>query len=255
MPERRPSRALARLPRYLRCMDDALPRRAYRSLPPAPRRRMISFPVVSPSVALPRRTGLARPRGEGHRQEQGVAECCSIWREETAIHPRRHQPPGRQAVEGLPADLPHRARSGRRRVLPGTPRLLTHLPYGVPPEYIVAIVGVETFYGRTPVLLCRRAGTLAFYYPKRAVLREQLNRSCGTAGRTPRRSASIPHGFLCGRRASLAPSRLRLRCRLRPRRPIDRRADGHLRQRPIISRARLATGGPGRRAPSRMRAG
>jgi membrane-bound lytic murein transglycosylase B len=49
--------------------------------------------------------------------------------------------------------------------------------YGVAPEYIVAIVGVETFYGKntgkTKVL--DALVTLAFYYPKRApFFREQL---------------------------------------------------------------------------------
>ncbi len=44
------------------------------------------------------------------------------------------------------------------------------LEYGVPPEIIVAIIGVETFYGRNtgsyPVLDALH--TLGFYYPKRA---------------------------------------------------------------------------------------
>jgi len=42
--------------------------------------------------------------------------------------------------------------------------------YGVPPEYIVAIVGVETFYGRNTgkYKVLDALTTLAFYYPKRA---------------------------------------------------------------------------------------
>ncbi|HEY4294458.1 MAG TPA: lytic murein transglycosylase B [Luteibacter sp.] len=49
--------------------------------------------------------------------------------------------------------------------------------YGVPPEYIVAIVGVETFYGRNTGKwkVLDALATLAFYYPKRApFFREQL---------------------------------------------------------------------------------
>ncbi|MBB3227746.1 membrane-bound lytic murein transglycosylase B [Luteibacter sp. Sphag1AF] len=49
--------------------------------------------------------------------------------------------------------------------------------YGVPPEYIVAIVGVETFYGRNTgkYKVIDALTTLAFYYPKRApFFREQL---------------------------------------------------------------------------------
>nr|WP_250340681.1 lytic murein transglycosylase B [Luteibacter flocculans] len=49
--------------------------------------------------------------------------------------------------------------------------------YGVPPEYIVAIVGVETFYGRNTGKwkVLDALTTLAFYYPKRApFFREQL---------------------------------------------------------------------------------
>jgi membrane-bound lytic murein transglycosylase B len=49
--------------------------------------------------------------------------------------------------------------------------------YGVPPEYIVAIVGVETFYGRNTgkYKVIDALSTLAFYYPKRApFFREQL---------------------------------------------------------------------------------
>jgi len=49
--------------------------------------------------------------------------------------------------------------------------------YGVPPEYIVAIVGVETFYGRNTgkYRVLDALTTLAFYYPKRApFFREQL---------------------------------------------------------------------------------
>jgi membrane-bound lytic murein transglycosylase B len=49
--------------------------------------------------------------------------------------------------------------------------------YGVPPEYIVAIVGVETFYGRNTGKwkVIDALTTLAFYYPKRApFFREQL---------------------------------------------------------------------------------
>jgi membrane-bound lytic murein transglycosylase B len=49
--------------------------------------------------------------------------------------------------------------------------------YGVPPEYIVAIVGVETFYGRNTgkYKVLDALTTLAFYYPKRApFFREQL---------------------------------------------------------------------------------
>ncbi|WP_132146954.1 lytic murein transglycosylase B [Luteibacter rhizovicinus] len=49
--------------------------------------------------------------------------------------------------------------------------------YGVPPEYIVAIVGVETFYGRNTgkYKVLDALSTLAFYYPKRApFFREQL---------------------------------------------------------------------------------
>ncbi|UPG89551.1 lytic murein transglycosylase B [Luteibacter aegosomaticola] len=49
--------------------------------------------------------------------------------------------------------------------------------YGVPAEYIVAIVGVETFYGRNTgkYKVLDALTTLAFYYPKRApFFREQL---------------------------------------------------------------------------------
>jgi len=49
--------------------------------------------------------------------------------------------------------------------------------YGVPPEYIVAIVGVETFYGKNTgkYKVLDALATLAFYYPKRApFFREQL---------------------------------------------------------------------------------
>ena len=49
--------------------------------------------------------------------------------------------------------------------------------YGVPPEYIVAIVGVETFYGKNTgkYKVIDALSTLAFYYPKRApFFREQL---------------------------------------------------------------------------------
>jgi len=49
--------------------------------------------------------------------------------------------------------------------------------YGVPPEYIVAIVGVETFYGKNTGKwkVIDALSTLAFYYPKRApFFREQL---------------------------------------------------------------------------------
>jgi membrane-bound lytic murein transglycosylase B len=49
--------------------------------------------------------------------------------------------------------------------------------YGVAPEYIVAIVGVETFYGRNTgkYKVLDALATLAFYYPKRApFFREQL---------------------------------------------------------------------------------
>jgi membrane-bound lytic murein transglycosylase B len=49
--------------------------------------------------------------------------------------------------------------------------------YGVPPEYIVAIVGVETFYGKDTgrYKVLDALVTLAFYYPKRApFFREQL---------------------------------------------------------------------------------
>jgi membrane-bound lytic murein transglycosylase B len=76
-------------------------------------------------------------------------------------------------VEGLPPDLHH-----RQRISDGIAFYLAHRDllersasqYQVAPQYIVAIVGVETFYGRVTgkYKVLDALVTLGLYYPPRA---------------------------------------------------------------------------------------
>ena len=68
---------------------------------------------------------------------------------------------GAPAKAALPFGMPTRARPGRR---------VANVT-GVPPAVIVAIIGVETFYGRITgsYRVIDALATLAFDYPRRAV--------------------------------------------------------------------------------------
>jgi membrane-bound lytic murein transglycosylase B len=84
--------------------------------------------------------------------------------------------PGREgcALVAIPRPLPHRAAHQRRRAVhAGTsraPRARPTRDTGVAPEYVVAIIGVETFYGRITgkYRVLDALATLAFDYSPRA---------------------------------------------------------------------------------------
>ena len=94
--------------------------------------------------------------------------------------------------------------------------------YGVAPEYIVAIVGVETSYGRITgkYKVLDALVTLGLYYPPRATyFRQQLKVLLELPRQSPGRSGRHAHWFVC-RRAGLGAVHARQHPRLRRRMPM-----------------------------------
>ena len=76
-----------------------------------------------------------------------------------------------------------------------------HKTYGVPPEMIVSIIGLETSYGKImgSFNVLETLSTLAFDYPRRAPFFKKELRTIALAGARGRARSRDCQGILCGR--------------------------------------------------------
>ena len=225
------------------------------------------------SPALARRQGRreagrlcgARRRARVHRRDGARSTASTARRSRASFAEARYQPKIVAAMqrplleppkwyEYAPSFLSRGARRRRRRVLERARATISRAPrqrFGVPAEIIVAILGVETFYGRNTgsYRALDALSTLAFDYPRRAAFfRGELKQFLLLA-----RDLGVPplarEGIVRrrARRAAVHAGKLsQLRRRLRrrrPRRPVDQPAPTSSAASPTTSRATTGSAG------------
>lgn len=140
---------------------------------------MLAFPLLLVSVAAPAETHpgqaelvreVARDTGKSVKSLNAILDGAK--KQQSIIDAMNRPAEGKPWKDYRPIFLTE------QRIEAGADFYRTHRKlldtigrrYGVPPEYIVAIVGVETFYGRNTgkYKVLDALTTLAFYYPKRA---------------------------------------------------------------------------------------
>jgi membrane-bound lytic murein transglycosylase B len=186
-----PAPAMAAAPKARKTADAPAPVR--QGTPYAGREDACSSPTTSPNAAAWTATRVRAAVAPGaHAAGGGAADAAGAVRhaEELGAVP---QPLHRQ-----------RAHPGRRALLAGQPRTLERAEreYGVPPDIVVGIIGVETIYGQQmgTFRVLDALATLAFDFPPGAPARRRAH------GLLPRRAGGIPGVAAEGRHRPDAPA-------------------------------------------------